>query len=148
MLPTPDTGFLKMAYLNDVSKLTTLTTVITSEWSIEANLTLDQNIVLNAVLHCIGGLSGEMTNAARMINWLASYNIQGVEGDTLTTSINVPLGLDKHTNEVLHIRLGRKTNGGRWFIYTTCIGALGLPVTVGNKIQTRNDIFSIEWLDS
>tara|TARA_R110000737_G_scaffold120149_1_gene152433 strand:+ start:251 stop:643 length:393 start_codon:yes stop_codon:yes gene_type:complete len=127
-------------YINSISKLTTLTTAITSEWSVVALLTLDQNITLNAVLHCIDGLSGDMANSERMISWLGSCKIQGVEGKNQSISINVPFGLDKHTNEVSHIRLGKKTNGGRWFIYTTCIGALGLPVTTGNKIQARNDI--------
>ena len=81
-----------------------------------------------------------MANSERMINWLGSCKIQGIEGNKRNTTVNVPFGIDKHSGDVSHIRLSKKETSGRWFIYTTCIGALGLPVTVGKNIQARNDI--------
>ena len=128
-----------MNYINSQDKLSTLDTFTTSDWSVRLELTTQQNIILNATLNCIEALTGEMANTARMINRLASLDLVSVEASKQCESINVMFGLDKYSGKVSYIRLGRKEVSGRWFIYTTCIFALGLPVSTGTQMQVRSD---------
>jgi hypothetical protein len=146
---------------NAANKLTTLTTT-NADHAVVAHLTTQQNIILNATLHCMEHLSGDTANSERMISWLASCGISATtyhEG----SRINIPFALsyvgDDGIKEVLNVRLGRRYTTGRWFVYATCISELGLPITTCKAEETahRTDIltpitpitpFTNQWLDS
>jgi hypothetical protein len=130
--------------INTINNLETLTTTVTSEWAFKAHLTTEQNIILNATLHCIGSISGEMATSERMISWLASCGIEGIIiGKANSIGINIPFAWtlvdSEGIQDLINIRLGHRTVSGRWFIYATCIGQLGLPVSMGKHIQVRID---------
>jgi hypothetical protein len=149
-----------MTYINTPTKLTTLTTITNDDWILKAQMTTEQNIILNATLMCIGSISGDMANSERIVRWLASCGIEGTICDKHSNRVNIPFAFkladDESDQSIINIRLGKRTVGGRWFIYATCIGELGLPVNVTKQAQKRTDIqdiqdseiFTKEWLDS
>jgi hypothetical protein len=102
---------------NTLSKLTTLETTTTTEGAIVASLTTQQNIILNATLHCINSISGDMATSERMISWLRSCGIHAAtyhEG----CRINIPLGLGyvdvNNVQDVMSIRIGKRYTTGKW----------------------------------
>jgi hypothetical protein len=120
--------------INDTSKLSNLVTTVLDEnsFTLKAVLTTEQDITLNAVLHCTANISGDMATSERMISWLRSVSLHSYIHTDKSNRIMVPFAflpdLDAGANKaVLNIRLCKSTSG-RWFILSTCIAELGLPV--------------------
>jgi hypothetical protein len=135
-----------MTYINASTKLGTLTTITNDDWVLKAQMTTEQNIILNATLMCIDSISGDMANSQRIISWLASCGIEAInhpsDPTALKNKINIPFAwgaiADNGWQDMVYIRLGKRSNG-KWFIYATCIGELGLPVNVTKQAQERTD---------